>query len=117
VRLGYDLDFIEEHWPSLCESRRIGTSRPWRQALLDPEVRAAQLARDREDREVRDPDAPGFTSAPEYVDVLDVMVAVWVVLDELVHRISPDWRRSRAGGALDRARAEYGPARSPTSSP
>lgn len=109
VGLGYDLDFIEEHWLSLCESRRIGTSRPWRQALLDPDVRAALHARDREDREARDPDAPGFTAAPEYVDVLDVMVAVWVVLDELVHRISPDWRRSRAAGARNRASAEYGP--------
>jgi hypothetical protein len=111
VRLSYDLDFVEDNWPSLCESRRIGTPRPWRQALLDPDVRAAQLARDREERELRDPDAPGFTSAPEHVDVLDVMVAVWVALDELVHRISPDWRRSRAGGAKNRAQAEHGPSR------
>jgi hypothetical protein len=108
VRLSYDLDFIAEHWPSLCESRRIGTPRPWRQALLDPEVRAAQLARDRVDRDARDPDAPGFTSAPEHVDVLDVMVATWAALDELVHRISPDWRRSRAGGGRTRTEAERG---------
>jgi hypothetical protein len=111
VSVQFDLDFVEEHWPDLCELRRPGSPRPWRQALLDPEHRAAQVLRDREERANRDPDAPGFTSAPEHVDVLDVMVEVWIVLDELVARISPDWRRSRTGHAAGRGQAEFGPPR------
>jgi hypothetical protein len=85
--LHFDLEFIEEHWEALCEMRRPGTPRPWRQAMLDPDQRAAQLDRDREERANRDPDAPGFTSAPEHLDVLDAMVDVWVVLDEIAWRI------------------------------
>ena len=105
-----DIDFIAEHWADLLEHRQPGTPRPWRQALLTPEEREKRAERDRAERANRDPDAPGFTSAPEHLDVLDVIIAVWIALDELVHLISPDWRRSRSSGALGRRAAQYGPA-------
>jgi hypothetical protein len=101
-----DLAFITEHWTDLLENRQPGTARPWRQALIDPERRAATLARDRDERAERDPDAPGFTSAPLHVDVLDVITDIWVTLDELANLISPDWRNTRAAGALDRTNVE-----------
>lgn len=105
-----DLDSITDAWPDLVEHRQPGTPRPWRQALIDPERRAAIAKRDAEERAGRDPDAPGFTSAPQHLDVLDTIIDTWVTLDELVALISPDWRRSRTAGALDRKAAEYGPA-------
>lgn len=106
-----ELGFITEHWDDLLELRQPGTRRPWRQALIDPERRAQNAQRDREERAVRDPDAPGFTSAPEHIDILDVIVGIWTTIDELVALISPDWRRTTAGGAIDRPAAEHGPAR------
>lgn len=101
-----DVEFLAEHWADLGEQRRAGSPRPWRQALLDPERRAQMLARDQLERADRDPDAPGFTAAPLHVDVLDVIVDAWTVLDELATLISPDWRNTRTGHARDRAAAE-----------
>lgn len=82
-----DLAFVGDRWDQLAESCVPGTARPWRQPLLDAERRAELAARDREERSVRDPDAPGFTSAPMYLDALDVMVEVWLIVHELVQRI------------------------------
>jgi hypothetical protein len=83
-----DLAFVAEHWESLSESREPGTARPWRQSMLDPERRAVVAERDRLERAVRDPDAPGFTAAAMHVDVLDAMVEIWVTVDELAQKIS-----------------------------
>lgn len=110
-RILTDLAFVTDHWNDLLEARQPGTPRPWRQALLDPERRTAMAARDRDERTNRDPDAPGFTSAPEHVDVLDVLVDTWTTLDELTATISPDWRRTRPGRAIPRTAAEHGPDR------
>lgn len=82
-----DLAFLEDWWPKLAAARLPGTSRPWRQSLLNPERRAELAARDAAERAHRDPEAPGFTAAPAHVGTLDLMVDVWVVLDELAQRI------------------------------
>lgn len=88
LQLGYDLQFVLEHWEQLLELRIPGTARPWRQPLMDPRSREVMAARDREERAVRDPDAPGFTLAPNHIDVLSVVVDVWVTVDELATRIA-----------------------------
>lgn len=87
VLFGRDLDFVSAHWTSLAELREPGTARPWRQTLLDPARREERARRDRAEREHRDPDAAGFTRAPEHLDVLDVMVDVWLLLEEIADRI------------------------------
>lgn len=101
-RLLADLAFLHERWGDLLETRLPGTPRPWRQALIDPERRAAMIDRDRDERRERHPDAPGFTSAPEHVEVLDVIVAVWTEIDLLSETISPDWRRTPEAAAVRR---------------
>lgn len=97
-----ELDFIAEHWADLLEARHPGTSRPWRQALLDPERRAEQARRDAEERAQRDPDAPGFTAAPLHIDVLDVIVDIWTTLDQLATTISPEWHDTDQGALVHR---------------
>jgi hypothetical protein len=89
VALLADLDFIDEHWDHLAAARVPGTSRPWRQPLLDPDRRAVMAERDRAERAVRDPDAPGFTSAAMHVDVLDAAVEIWAVVHELTQQVTP----------------------------
>jgi hypothetical protein len=59
-----EMAFIADNWTDLLEARQPGTARPWRQALLDPERRAAMAQRDREERATATPTHPASPAPP-----------------------------------------------------